>query len=627
MVNILPFHKNNRHSAGVVTCADDVSGDGSGGDTKKEEDVVQVTESPSSGSRNNHRSDNEKDDAIRMEKISKNQSASSNGTIREDLIMDVDLEKSPSVDGDSEPHKLKQGLQSRHVQLIALGGAIGTGLLVGTSSTLHTCGPAGLFISYIIISAVIYPIMCALGEMVCFLPGDGSDSAGSTANLVTRYVDPSLGFATGWNYFYCYVILVAAECTAASGVVEYWTTAVPKGVWITIFLCVVVILNFSAVKVYGESEFWFASIKILCIVGLIILSFILFWGGGPNHDRLGFRYWQHPGAFAHHLTGGSLGNFTDIYTGIIKGAFAFILGPELVCMTSAECADQRRNIAKASRRFVWRLIFFYVLGTLAISVIVPYNDPTLVNALAQGKPGAGSSPFVIGIQNAGIKVLPHIINGCILTSAWSAANAFMFASTRSLLTMAQTGQAPKCLGRINKWGVPYVAVGVSFLCSCLAYLNVSSSTADVFNWFSNISTISGFLGWMCGCIAYLRFRKAIFYNGLYDRLPFKTWGQPYTVWFSLIVIGIITITNGYAIFIPKYWRVADFIAAYITLPIFLVLWFGHKLYTRTWGQWWLPVSEIDVTTGLVEIEEKSREIEEMRLPPTGFKDKFLDALL
>lgn len=145
-----------------------------------------------------------------MEKISKNQSASSNGTVREEL----DLEKSPSADGDAGPHRLKQGLQSRHVQLIALGGAIGTGLLVGTSSTLHTCGPAGLFISYIIISAVIYPIMCALGEMVCFLPGDGSDSAGSSANLVTRYVDASLGFATGWNYYYCYVILVAAECTA-----------------------------------------------------------------------------------------------------------------------------------------------------------------------------------------------------------------------------------------------------------------------------------------------------------------------------------------------------------------------------------------------------------------------------
>ncbi|EJT43592.1 PUT4-like protein [Saccharomyces kudriavzevii IFO 1802] len=281
MVNLLPFHKNNRQSAGVVTFTDDVGGSSAG--DKKDDNVVQVTESASSGSRNNHqRYDNEKDDDIRMEKISKDQSASSNGTIHEELVMDVDLEKSPSADGDNEPRKLKQGLQSRHVQLIALGGAIGTGLLVGTSSTLHTCGPGGLFISYIIISAVIYPIMCALGEMVCFLPGDGSDSAGSTANLVTRYVDASLGFATGWNYFYCYVILVAAECTAASGVVEYWTTAVPKGVWITVFLLVVVLLNFSAVKVYGESEFWFASIKILCIVGLIILSFILFWGGGPQ---------------------------------------------------------------------------------------------------------------------------------------------------------------------------------------------------------------------------------------------------------------------------------------------------------------------------------------------------------
>lgn len=114
---------------------------------------------------------------------------------------------------------------------------------------------------------------------------------------------------------------------------------------------------------------------------------------------------------------------------------------------------------------------------------------------------------------------------------------------------------------------------------------------------------------------------------MYDRLPFKTWGQPYTVWFSLTVVSIITITNGYAIFIPKYWNVADFIAAYITLPIFLVLWLGHKLYTRTWNHWWHSVSEIDVTTGLVEIEEKSRDIEELRLPPATFKEKFMDALL
>ncbi|KAL3229696.1 Proline-specific permease [Nakaseomyces bracarensis] len=529
----------------------------------------------------------------------------------------------------ADPHQLKQGLKSRHVQLIALGGAIGTGLFVGTSSTLHTCGPAGLFISYCIISTVIYPIMQAIGEMVCYLPGTGNESAGSAAHLVNKYLDESLGFATAWNYYYCYVILVAAECTAASGVVEYWTERVPKAGWITIFLFMVVFLNFAAVKFYGESEFWFASIKILCIVGLIILSFILFWGGGPKHDRLGFRYWQHPGGFAHHIRGGSFGSFLDIYTGIIKGGFAFILGPELVAMTSAEVEDQRRNIAKASRRFVWRLMFFYILGALSISVIVAWNDPALTNALSQGKPGAGSSPFVIGIQNAGIHALPHIINACILTSAWSAGNAFMFASARSLLNMAHHGQAPRIFGRVNRWGVPYVAVAFSSAISCLAYLNCSSSTKDVFNWFSNISVISGFIGWICISVTYIRFHKAIVFRGMLARLPYKSWGMPYLIYWSLTVISIITLTNGYQVFIPRFWDAKDFVAAYITLPIFLVLWIGHRIYRRRIFtlKWWKSIEEIDVITGVEEIEEITRECDLKRVVPTKWYDKVMDAIL
>lgn len=543
-------------------------------------------------------------------------------------FIDIESQKSTSSTVIDSVPKLQQGLKSRHIQLIALGGAIGTGLFISTSSTLATCGPAGLFISYIIISSVIYPIMNAFGEMVCYLPGTGHDAAGSSAYLAGRYVDPSLGFAESWNYYYCYVILVAAECSAASSVVEYWTEKIPKGVLIAIFLGVVVALNCTPVKFYGESEFWFATIKILCIVGLIILSFILFWGGGPKHDRLGFRYWQHPGAFTNHIMPGGFGRFLDIYTGVIKGAFAFILGPELVSLTSSECEDQRRNIAKAARRFVWRLMFFYILGTLAISVIVASNDPNLMSALKSNKPGAGSSPFVIGIQNAGIKVLPHIINACILTSAWSAGNAFMFASTRSLLTMAKNGQAPKIFGRINRFGVPYVALALSGTFSCLAFLNCSSSTADVFTWFSNISTISGFLGWIGACIAYIRFRKAIVFNGLYERLPYKAKYQQYLIYYSLFVVSLITITNGYAVFIPRYWKVGDFIAAYITLPIFIVLLVGHKIWTKTWNKkWWRPVEEIDVITGLDEIEVITKELDESRIPPSNAWEKFLDTLL
>lgn len=523
-------------------------------------------------------------------------------------------------------HKLKKGLKSSHIQLIAIGGCIGTGLFVGTSTTLATCGPAGLLISYIIMSFLIYPVMNSLAEMVCFLPGhaDQDHTGGSISTLCTRYVDPSLGFAIGWNYVYCYVILVATECTAASGVVFYWTDAVPKGAWITIFLAVVVILNCTAVEFYGTSEAIFCSIKVFCILGLIIVSIVIFFGGAPTHDRLGFRYWKDPGPFVYHLADGAAGRFTDILTGVIRAGFAFILGPELVVLTSTEAQDSRRNIEKAARRFVWRLIFFYVVSALCAGCIVASNDPTLVAALSSGKPGAGSSPFVIGIQNAGIKVLPHIINACILSSAWSSANSFMYATTRALLSLSQEGYAPKLFARVNRWGVPYCGVAFAGSISCLAYLNVSSSTADVFNWFSNISTISGFIGWIAIGVAYLRFRKAIFFNDLYERIPFKTPLQPYFTWFFVIVISLICLVNGYASFVN--WNASDFVAAYITLPIFLILWLGHKAYTRTWSRWYTPVEEIDVTTGLREIEEETKELDEKRIPPRNAWEKFLNWL-
>ncbi|KAG0672106.1 Proline-specific permease [Maudiozyma exigua] len=539
----------------------------------------------------------------------------------------MDLEKS-----DIEPTEqvLQQGLSSRAVQFIALGGAIGTGLFVGTSSGLTQCGPAGLLTSYIIMASVLYPIMNAFGEMVCYLPGGrGRSSQGSAAYLVSKYVDRSLGFATSWNYYYCYAILGATECTAAAAVVEYWTIKIPKAALISIYIFVIVLLNFGPVKIYGETEFWFAITKILCILGLIILCFILFWGGGPKHDRLGFRFWKGDLAFANHSAPGNTGRFLDVYTGIIKAGFAYILGPELVSLTSSECEDQRRNIAKASRRFVYRLIIFYCCSVLGISVIVSRKDPTLLTALSANKAGAASSPFVIGIINAGIPVLPHIINACIMLSAWSAGNAYMFAASRSLLTMANEEGAPKIFGRINRMGTPYVAVAFTTLWFCLAYLNVSSSSADVFNWLSNISTISGFIGWGPSCIAYLRFRKAIFYNGLYDRLPFKGPWMPYTIYYAFAWVVILSLTNGYQTFMHSYWNVSDFIAAYITLPVFFALLIGHKLYTRTFftWKWYKPVEQIDVITGLEEIEEITKEIDENRKPPSSIWQRFIDWLI
>ncbi|AGO13302.1 AaceriAFR156Wp [[Ashbya] aceris (nom. inval.)] len=528
------------------------------------------------------------------------------------------LEELETQSGGSEYNTLHKGLQSRHIQLIALGGCIGTGLFVGTSWTLHNCGAAPLLLSFILISTIVYPIMCSLAEMICYLPQQGS-----VPELVSRYVDPSLGFATGWNYAYAYAILVAAELSAAASVVSYWENPVPMAAWITIFMVVVVGLNFTAVKYYGEAEFWFASIKLICILGLLIVSLVIFFGGAPTHDRIGFRYWKNPGPFAMSLAPGSTGRFLDVWRAVIKSAFAFILSPELIGIACVEAQDTRRNTEKASRRFIYRIIFFYVSCALMIGVIVSRTDPKLIEALEKGAPGAASSPFVQGIANAGIPVLDHVINVAILSSAWSAGNSFMYASTRMVLALAREGNAPKFLTKINRYGVPYNAVIVCTLVACLAYLNVKAASANVFQWLSNICTISGFIGWFAMGIAYIRFRRAIVFNNLQSRVPYQGPLQPYIAYYFTFMTVVVCLTNGFHVFIKGHWNIVDFVAAYVTLPIYLILYLGHKLWFRT--RFYIPVQQIDVMTGLVEAEEESR-MTPVRVPKNLW-EKFLYWLL
>jgi amino acid transporter len=245
------------------------------------------------------------------------------------------------------------------------------------------------------------------------------------------------------------------------------------------------------------------------------------------------------------------------------------------------------------------LAIFYGVASLIIGVIVPSDDPRLLSPDSN----ASASPFVIGIQNAGIPVLNHIINAAILTSAWSAGNAFLFSGSRTLYGMALTGQAPKIFAQTNRYGVPWTAILATWAFGLLAYLNVSNSGAQVFTWFVNISTISGFIAWIVCLITYLRFRKAILYNDAYDTLPFKTPLQPYATWIALFVLVVLTLTNGFQVFFPKNWSAANFLAAYITLPIFLALYVGHKALRRT--PFAIKVNEIDIMTGKKEMEELS----------------------
>ena len=214
--------------------------------------------------------------------------------------------------------------------------------------------------------------------------------------------------------------------------------------WISVIIVVVVILNIFSVSNYGEAEFIFASIKIVTIVGLIIFAFIIDLGGGPTHDRLGFRYWKNPGAMKPYLADSNTGRFLGLFSTLVNAAYSYG-GVEVVAVASGESENPRRNIPKAVRRVFWRILLFYVLGSLAIGVLIPYNEPRLLNAIRTGSPGGAASPWVIAIYRASVPVLPSIVNAVILTSATSSANAFLYSGSRYLYALAQNGQAPRFL--------------------------------------------------------------------------------------------------------------------------------------------------------------------------------------
>ncbi|GJN83120.1 hypothetical protein PLIIFM63780_006668 [Purpureocillium lilacinum] len=487
---------------------------------------------------------------------------------------------------------------------MALSGAIGTGLFIGSGSILATTGPASLFLAYICMILVVWVIMDCLAEMVTYLPLRGV----TIPYLVGRFLDPSVAFTAGWNYWFAYAILIGAESTAAGIIVEYWKPPVNVALWIAIILAVELALNIFSVSYYGEAEFWFSGIKFITILGLIIVGIVIFFGGGPaQHGILGFSYWKAPlSAFKEFGAKGSLGQFLGFWYAFIQAAFAVLLSAELIAIAAGETVAPRRNIPKAARRFAWRLVLFYGCSSLIVGIVVPSDHKDLL-----GASDAGSSPFVIGIKNAGIPILNHIINACILTSAWSTGNSFVFSGSRVLYSLAKDGDAPRIFRTTNKQGVPWVAVVTTWSIGLLAFLNVSNSGVTVFNWLVNIIIGCGFISWIIICVTYLRFRRAMQYNGLLDTLPYRSYFQPYKTWISLIIVTLLTITKGFQIFLAGQWDTKSFVAAYITLPIMLAIYIGHKIWSRT--PLYIPTKDIDVFTGKREMDELEA-MDEPRIP-------------
>ncbi|KAI1437714.1 amino acid permease [Xylaria sp. CBS 124048] len=501
---------------------------------------------------------------------------------------------------------LHRGLKARHISMIAIGGAIGTGLIIGTGQALAQAGPAAVLISYTIMGSVVFLVMGALGELSAWLPM----SAGFTG-YASRFCDPSLGFALGWTYWLKYIITPPNQLTAAALVIQFWLPRdrVNPGVWIAIFLVLIVCINYFGVSFFGEFEFWLSSFKVLVIVGVILVSLIITAGGADGHAR-GFEFWRNPGAFNSKFNDfipeGPLGRFLTFYSTLVTATFAY-LGTELVGVTVGEAQNPRKTIPRAIRLTFYRIVIFYLLSVFFVGMLVPFNDKNLAFA-THASTSAAASPFVVAINLAGIQVLPHILNAAILLFVFSAANSDLYIASRTLYGLASDGSAPAIFRKTDSRGVPIYALGLSSLFSLLGFLNVSNDSKNVFTYFVNVSTILGLLAWISILVTHIWFVRARQAQGLTnDMMPYTA---PLGIWGSylaLFICVLVALTKNFTAFIPSLSIKANYIAfitGYIGIPVYLVLIFGHKLYTKSKG---VTPEECDFYTGKDIIDREEEE--------------------
>ncbi|WHY56447.1 amino acid permease [Peribacillus simplex] len=463
----------------------------------------------------------------------------------------------------SSPTELKRSLKARHLMMISLGGTIGTGLFLASGGAIHSAGPGGALVAYAVIGIMVYYLMTSLAEMAAFMP-----VAGSFRVYASKFVDPSFGFAIGWNYWYNWAITIAAELAAVVLIMKFWFPDSPSFIWSAIALITMFLINYMSVKGFGETEFWFAMIKVVTVVIFLITGVLIILGIMGGNDPIGFsNFTMGEGPFN--------GGFFTILGVFMAAGFSF-QGTELLGVTAGESEDPEKNIPKAIRSVFWRILLFYILAIFVIGMIIPFTDSRLLSQ------DVAVSPFTLVFERAGLAFAASIMNAIILSSVLSAGNSGMYASTRMLWDLARDGKAPKFLGKLDKRGVPVNALIVTSLVGCVAFLASFFGDGVVYIWLLNASGMAGFVTWVGIAIAHYRFRKAYAAQGLdINDLPFRAKGFPFGPIFALVLCIIIIIGQGYQAFSSDGIDWNSMFVSYIGLILFFVLWFGYKIKHKT----------------------------------------------
>lgn len=464
-----------------------------------------------------------------------------------------------------EDNNMKRGLKSRHISMIAIGGAIGTGLFVATGSVVSQAGPGGAILAYLLIGIMLYFLMSSIGELATFYPVSGSFSS-----YATRFIDPSIGFTMGWLYYILWSLVSSVDVMVASNVLFYWDVFkfFSPLVWSLIFITIIFLLNIFTVKAFGETEFWLSLIKVVTIIVFIIVGILMIFGilGGHTYGFENYTKGQAP------FVGGLSG-----FLAVLLVAGFSVGGTEVVAVTAGESDNPEKTMPKAVKQVFWRILLFYVLSIVVIAAIIPYTDPLLLNK----NQSVSQSPFTIVFDRVGIAFAASIINAVILTSLLSAANSGMYTTSRMLFSLSDEKQAPQFLSKLNnKTKLPMRALVTTYILVVAIIILANFYANAVFSLLNIIGSLV-IIVWAISAWAQIRLRRGIKRQGkdINTLLPYKSplfpLG-PIIVFATLIFLyfgnSIDDLFNG---------NIGGFFVNILPLIILAIIFIVHKLIRKT----------------------------------------------
>ncbi|GAA5893625.1 hypothetical protein JCM6882_007864 [Rhodosporidiobolus microsporus] len=486
-----------------------------------------------------------------------------------------------SLQQGAEPERSKYGTTSAsHRHLESYHGLVHRDCYIYIGSGLTAAGPLGLLLGYGWWTAVVYTMAMCQMETVTFWPTDMA-----LVRNAARYIDEAWGVCVGWCFWAAMTCTVVYEVTAFTVVLNYWpeTLSMHAAIPISLVIATYFLLNIWDSRYFGHAEFGFSMAKIVLSFGLLAFTFVTMVGGNPIHDKFGLRYWRDPGVFAdpYPSHGKSLSTFEAFLSAARNAAFT-IGGPEYLTSIAGEVRSPRTVMPKAFRSIIWRLALFYIGGAISVGVLVAHNSPELIGAISAGAAGAAKSPYVIAMNRLQIYALPHIINAVILSSIYSAGNAYVFIAARGLAQMARDGHAPRIFARQNRRGTPWIAVCLVGLFTLLSYCQVASSATVALNWVTSICTANGLMTSATMVFSWIKFDRGMKAQGIpRSTLPARSRILPYAAYFALPSQLFVLLMQGYPVFLKGGWNISTFIQSYLPLAVFPTLFVVWKVVKKT----------------------------------------------